>query len=136
MQGIKPLSRWEKPLQDRDIALLGELELLTSRIPRTVKNGNTITETIFSRTGGYIQLYESHFAGTLVNKSPATQRIEGFLFGFPPCCVDQYIKQPYRKNNLPPTDQEILFHWACNNCQITPLLLPAYRSAHNQVNNC
>jgi len=54
----------------------------------------------------------------------------------PACCVDQYIRQPYAPNNLPAEEQKILFHWACKNCKITPLLLPAYKSVHNLLNHC
>ena len=126
-QGIKPLSRWAKPADDQILKLLPQLELLTGVVLRSVKIGKIITETIFSRTPGYIQLYQSRWDHAPIDKSPPVQRFEGFLFGFPPCCVDEFIRHPYRPNRIDPQDQKILFHWACNNCQITPLLLPAYR---------
>jgi hypothetical protein len=130
-EGIKPLSRWEKPLDDRGLGLLQQLGLLTKQITRTVKTGAEVIETIFGRAPGYIQLYEQCFANTPVDKSAQTQRFEGFLFGYPPCCIEQYIRQPYAPNNLPPEDQKILFHWACKDCKITPILLPAYKRVHN-----
>jgi hypothetical protein len=105
--------------------------LLTKQIMRTVKTGAEVIETIFSRAPGYIQLYEQHFANTPMDKSAETQRFEGFLFGYPPCCVEQYIRQPYAPNNLPPNEQKILFHWASSGCKITPLLLPAYKRTHD-----
>lgn len=135
-KGVKPLSRWEKPLDDTGLRLLEELGLITRQIRRTVKTGKEIVETIFSATGGYIELYEKRFADAPIDKSAQTQRIEGFLFGFPPCCVDQYIRHPYSKNDLDRQDQEILFHWACKNCRITPLLLPAYRKIHDFLEQC
>jgi hypothetical protein len=135
-EGLKPLSRWEKPLDDHGLGLLHQLGLITKQIQRTVKTGKVILETIFSVSAGYIQLYDKLFGGKLVNKSAEAQRFEGFLFGFPPCCVDEYIRHPYVKNNLNPEDQKILFHWACKDCRITPVLLPAYKSVHNFLKNC
>ncbi len=132
-EGIKPLSRWEKPLDDSSLGLLQQMGLLTKQIKRTVKTGAEVIETIFSRTPGYIQLYEQRFANTPIDKSAQTQRFEGYLFGYPPCCMEQYIRQPYAPNNLPPEDQKILFHWACKDCKITPLLLPIYKRLHSFV---
>lgn len=130
-EGIKPLSRWEKPLEQNGLELLNQLGLLTKKIVRTVKIGKEVIETIFSRTPGYIQLYEDRFGNTPVDKSAQTQRFEGFLFGYPSCCVEQYIRHPYSPNNMPNEDQKILFHWACRGCRITPTLLPAYKQVHN-----
>ena len=135
-KGLKPLSRWEKPLDDHELGLLKQIGLLTKQIRRTVKTGKVVVETIFSVSLGYIQLYEKRFAGTAIDKSAATVRFEGFLFGFPPCCVDEYIRHPYIKNALVPQYQKILFHWACKGCKITPTLLPAYRNIHNFLTNC
>lgn len=132
-EGIKPLSRWEKPLDNHGLGLLQQLGLLTKQIRRRVLTGKQVIETIFSRSPGYIQLYEQRFANSPIDKSAETQRLEGFLFGYPACCVEQYMRRPYAPNNLPPEDQKILFHWACKGCKITPLLLPAYKRLHNLV---
>jgi hypothetical protein len=132
-EGLKPLSRWERPLDDYGLRLLQQMGLLTKQIRRTVKTGKVVVETIFSVSAGYIQLYEKLFAEKSIDKSAATVRFEGFLFGFPPCCVDKYIKHPYTKNGLDPQAQKILFHWACKDCKITPALLPAYRRMHEYV---
>ena len=134
-EGIKPLSRWEKPLDKAGLELLQQIGLLTRQIKRTVKTGAEVIETIFSRTPGYTQLYEQRFGNTPIDKSAQTQRFEGFLFGYPPCCVEQYIRQPYASNNLPAEDQKILFHWVCKDCKITPTLLPAYKTIYNRLNN-
>lgn len=134
-EGLKPLSRWEKPLDGNGLGLLRQMGLLTKQIQRTVKTGKIVVETIFSISAGYIQLYEKRFGGKPIDKSAQAQRFEGFLFGFPPCCVDEYIRHPYVKNNLNPEEQKILFHWACKDCKITPLLLPAYKSLYNLLNN-
>jgi len=135
-EGLKPLSRWEKPLDEQGLQLLQRMGLLTKQIQRTVKTSKLILETIFSRSPGYIQLYEQRFANTPIDKSAETQRLEGFLFGYPACCVNQYIHRPYAPNNLPAEEQKILFHWACRDCKITPLLLPAYKKAYNLLNSC
>ena len=132
-EGLKPLSRWEKPLADDTLELLRELGLLSRRIIRTVKTGREVTETVFSVSPGYLELYEKRFGGRPIEKSAAAVRLEGFLFGFPPCCVDRFIRRPYAKNGLDPERQKILFHWACNGCKITPLLWPAYNAIHDYL---
>ena len=134
-EGLKPLSRWEKPLDDQQLRLLQQLGLLTKQIRRTVKTGKQVIETVFSRLPAYIQLYDQRFANTPIDKSAETQRFEGFLFGYPACCTDQYIRKPYAPNNIPPEEQKMLFHWACKDCKITPVLLPAYKRLHDFLNN-
>ena len=134
-EGIKPLSRWEKPLEENGLNLLEGMGLVTKQIRRTVKTQKEIIETIFSRSPGYIRAYEARFADTPIDKSPQARRFEGFLFGYPPCCVEQFIRHPYAKNELKPKDQKILFHWACSKCKITPILLPAYKRLHSILMN-
>jgi len=135
-EGLKPLSRWEKTLNDHELGLLEKMGLLTKQIHRTVKTGKLVVETIFSVSAGYIQIYENSFGNTPIDKSAQTQRFEGFLFGFPPCCVDEYIRHPYIKNALKPENQKILFHWACKDCKITPILLHGYQRIHEYVEKC
>jgi hypothetical protein len=133
-EGLKPLSRWEKPLDKNSIELLRGLDLITAQVRRKVKTGDEVIETIFSRSPAYIELYEQRFANTAVDKSAETQRFEGFLFGYPPCCIEQYIQQPYTPNNLADHQQKILFHWSCNNCTVTPMLLQAYERIYHRLN--
>ena len=135
-EGIKPLSRWEKPLEEESRGWLEELNLQVREVPRTVKTGKVITETIFGTTPGYLQIYIRCFDGRPVDKSAQTQRIEGFLFGFPGCCVDRFIRQGYAENGLVREDQGILFHWACRDCSVTPILVPVYREIHEFVKQC
>jgi len=135
-EGLKPLSRWEKSLTDGDLELLQRTGLITKQVRRTVKTGREVVETIFSRTPAYIKLYEQAFGNTPIDKSAQTQQFEGFLFGYPPCCVNQYIRKPYAPNNLPEQEQKILFHWACRDCKVTPALLPAYKNAHDLLQRC
>lgn len=135
-EGLKPLSRWEKSLTDDNLELLQRMGLLTRQVRRTVKTGNEIVETIFSRTPAYIQLYEQTFGNTPIDKAARTQRFEGFLFGYPPCCVNQYFRKPYAPNNLTQQEQKILFHWACRNCKITASLLSAYKRIYDSLDRC
>jgi hypothetical protein len=134
-EGLKPLSRWEKPLDENGVELLNRMNLVTKQIRRKVKTGDEVIDTIFSRSPAFLDLYERRFANTPVDKSAETQRIEGFLFGYPPCCVDRYIIKPYAPNNLTEHQRKILFHWACNNCAITPLLLPVYEGLYNRLDS-
>ncbi|MHC4572873.1 MAG: hypothetical protein ACYS76_01865 [Planctomycetota bacterium] len=133
LRGLKPLSRWEKALDDRALKFLNRMGLLTEQIRRSVKTGAEVTETVFSVSGGYIRIYRDRFADTPIDKSAGTTRLEGFLFGFPPCCVDRFVRQPYCKNDLDPQLQKILFHWSCPGCKITAAVLPAYQQIHQYV---
>lgn len=130
-QGVKPLSRWEKPLADDALRQLDRLGLLAEQIRRSVKTGKEVIETVFGRAPGHVDLYKQRFDNTPIDKSAATQRFEGFLFGYPPCCIEHYIRRAYAPNGLAEEDQKILFHWACKGCAITPTLVPAYRAVHN-----
>jgi hypothetical protein len=132
-EGLKPLSRWEKTLTEGDLELLRRIGLLTKQVRRNVKSGKEAIETIFSRAPIYIQLYEQAFGNTPIDKSARTQLFEGFLFGYPSCCINHYIRKPYAPNNLTQQQQKILFHWACRDCKITPSLLPAYKSIHDSL---
>jgi len=135
-EGLKPLSRWEKTLADDGLKLLRQMGLLTKQIRRKVKTGKEVIETIFSKLPAYLGLYEQRFGNRPIDKSVQTRRFEGFLFGYPPCCVNEYIHNPYALNNLKAEEQKILFHWVCRDCKITPLLLDAYKSIYNSLNNC
>lgn len=135
-EGLKPLSRWEKPVDHNSLQLLKQIGLTTSQIHRKVQNGNEIIETVFSQMKGFIDLYEKRFENTPIDKSPQTQRFEGFLFGFPPCCVDSFIQHSYTPNGLLPEQQKILFHWACKNCEVTLLLLPVYQDIYYILESC
>jgi hypothetical protein len=132
-RGVKPMSRWEKLLAEPDLDHLRRLGLLARPIERTVQSGSAIVETIFAASSSLLDLYERRFGTRPVDKSAETVRLEGFLFGYPPCCVEQYIRRPYAANDLPQETQKLLFHWACPQCAVTPLLVPAYRAALDAV---
>ena len=134
-KGLKPLSRWEKPLTDNELVSLQKIGLLAKKISRTVKTGKEVFETVFSLSPAYIKLYQQRFENTQIDKSDETQRFEGFLFGYPPCCIEQYIRKPYAANNLEEKDQKILFHWVCKDCKVTPLVLDSYRSFYDALSS-
>ena len=133
-QKIKPLSRWEKPLNQNLIKWIQKQGLYVDTIPRKTILNREIIETIFSTSSHYLDFYHRRFYNTLLQKDVTSQQLEGFLFGYPSCCVQQFIKKPYTKNNLKKRDQELLFHWACPECRMTTNLLPYYRNVYQQVN--
>jgi len=135
-EGLKPLSRWEKPLDPSGLDALHKIGLLTRAVHRKVRSGKAFTETVFGKTATYSEVYAEHFEGLPVDKSAETVRVEGFLFGYPPCCVAQYIRHPYAPNEFPTHKREILFHWSCRGCVITPLLIPRYERLHQFARQC
>jgi hypothetical protein len=132
-QKIKPLSRWEKPLTDSLQQELKKHGLFVDTVPRKTFFNRRIYETIFSTSSRYLNLYQHKFYNTSLKKNGVTQKIEGLLFGYPSCCVNQFIRKPYHKNNLNKNVQEILFHWACSECRATAQLVPYYQTIHNQT---
>ncbi|MDZ7337199.1 MAG: hypothetical protein ONB30_01520 [candidate division KSB1 bacterium] len=126
--GLKPLSRWEKPVGPEGHRLLRRLRLRTATAQRLLQNGDRTTELLFSRTELPIELYVKQFDHRPITKSAAERRVEGFLFGYPPCCVESFLCNGYQPNGLAVEDQRLFFHWACPNCVVTPLLVPHYRA--------
>ena len=132
-QKIKPLSRWEKPLSRKQFQWLKKNGLQVDTILRKTVNGNKIYETVFSLSSHYLNFYRRRFQASVFNKTSQTQTLEGFLFGYPSCCVKQFVEKPYVKNELPPDEQEKLFHWACPGCRSTPQLLPYYQKVYDDT---
>lgn len=130
--GLKPLSRWEGVVPHGIEDVMDEMGLEVAYVRRRLQNGQSTTEFIFSKSEAHLDLYLQRFNESLIDKSLETQRLEGFLFGFPPCCVESFAHFGYRPNGLKPEDQKLLFHWACPHCRVTPLLLPWYRQAHQR----
>jgi len=130
---VKPLSRWEKPLTEKQLEWLNSRDLLVASIPRFTIRGDLLTETVFSKSQRYLNVYRKAFTGTILSMSVVSQRLEGFLFGYPSCCVEQFIQKPYIENMLDRQDQEMLFHWACPECRSTAGLLPYYRRIHGET---
>jgi hypothetical protein len=131
-RGIKPLSRWEKTLPEGAAARLSFMGLKVASVPRRVEQGEII-ETVFSLSAELTGCYCLRFRDTLVGRTADVVRVQGFLFGYPGCCVEAFLREPYRPNGLAQADQRILFHWACPGCPVTPLMVPHYRWAHDIV---
>ncbi len=130
--GLKPLSRWEGRLDDRQHNLIGSAGLELEPITRRTRIGRKIRQTVFARNARAVRLYRDRFQDTPLRQTPDEIRKEGWFFGYPSCCVDAFIKRPYVPNRLAPEDQQILFHWACPDCVVTPGLLREYRRIHRE----
>lgn len=132
-EGLKPLSSWVKPLDEPGRAALTQMGLHVERVHRKLRSGKAFDETIFGMVAAHLDIYTRHFRNRPVDKSAETVRIEGYLFGYPPCCIAQYIRQAYAPREFPMHQQEILLHWSCKGCVITPTLIPHYERIHRLV---
>ncbi|MCX7871833.1 MAG: hypothetical protein N2487_00950 [Verrucomicrobiae bacterium] len=130
--GIKPLSRWEPEISEPQLNELAGLGLKIRKIRKFTRSKKEIRETIFSNSHSYLNRYAELFDNTTIDSSARNVRAEGLLFGYPRCCVESFIKYGYRKNYLQKNEQDILFHWACQDCETTRVLLPKYRAVYNQ----
>ncbi len=128
---VKPLSRWEGRFSRRQVKALRRLGLKTDTVDRKLLNGRTKAELIFSASSRYLDLYRRRYHRRPITKDPRTVTTEGFLFGYPSCCVHNFAENGYARNELQGRGQEILFHWACPECRSTPQLLPYYRHIHD-----
>ncbi len=127
---LKPLSRWEATLEPREMGILGDLGLEIAHLNRRTLFGRKLPRIVFSTSTRYIDAYVKRFDGKRLTHSPGATRLEGFFFGYPSCCVEQFISAPYISNGLAAEDQRILFHWACPDCHSTRSLLRDYRSLY------
>lgn len=130
---IKPLSRFEKKLPGSAYRWLKHHGLSVETTTRKTLSGREVVETIFSTSAHSLNLYQKKFGHTLINLRAEDQRLEGSLFGYPSCCVEQFIRKPYSGNDLCPEERSLLFHWACNGCRCTKDLIPSYRKVHQDV---
>jgi len=129
---VKPLSRWEGRFTRRQIKALRRLGLKTETVDRPLLNGTIKPELLFSASSRYLDLYRRKYHRTPITKDHQTVTTEGFLFGYPHCCVKSFAEHGYARNEFQGRGQEILFHWACPECRATPELLPYYRRAHDR----
>jgi hypothetical protein len=129
---IKRLSRWEGRLSTFQTSILRDLGLEVAEVRRRLLFGRKTHETVFSSHGRWTDFYRWAFEMTRIRETPDEVRRKGFLFGYPSCCVEAFIRKPYTRNGLLPLDQEILFHWACPGCKVTPGLLKEYRGIHDE----
>jgi hypothetical protein len=128
--GLKPLSRWEAGLNDVARRAIEKEGLIVDSVHRRARIGRRVTETVFATKSRYVDLYRRRYDGTRLRDTPGEARFQGRLFGYPSCCVESFVDQPYAPNGLDPRDQRILFHWACPSCRTTPGILREYRRAN------
>jgi len=133
LQKLKPLSRCEELLEEKRLNWLKRKGFYTETIPRKTILGKTVYETVFSTSSRYVDFYKRKFYNSQLKKTASNQKLEGFLFGYPSCCVNRFIKHPYSHNDLSRNQQEKLFYWACRNCRVTPELIPYYNKAYNKT---
>ncbi|MCK4338907.1 MAG: T9SS type A sorting domain-containing protein [Candidatus Cloacimonetes bacterium] len=131
-QQIKPLSRWEKRISSQKIGILKKHGLKLETVQRKLLNGKYSYETIFSTKSRYLDIYLKNFYKQPITTKISDREKEGFLFGYPSCCVNNFIENGYTKNPFIGKEQEILFHWVCPDCRITPSLIPYYQKIHNE----
>jgi hypothetical protein len=125
--GLKPISRYEKPLDKTAIELLSSIGLNPQVVIERASE-REVTVVIFGRNEGYLNIYKEAFGGKQIEYTKERVRLEGFLFGYPPCCIEYFINEKKQKINLPSEDHRLVFHTAvCENCKITPLLINEYR---------
>jgi hypothetical protein len=118
-EGLKPLSRWEKPFDGATQESLRKLGLKTCVVNRFVQTGRAVRELLLSTSEESLEEYATRFADSPVRHDHETVLLEGRLLGYPSCCVESYAARGYVKNSLRRRDQRLLFHWACPNCAIT-----------------
>jgi hypothetical protein len=133
--GLKPLSRWEAGINEVQCHCLIEYGLNVRKIRRIARSKLEVFETIFSNSRDCLDKYTELFNDKPLGSTRATVLAEGYLFGYPSCCIESFIKNGYRENGLNKTDQNILFHWACCDCVATKILLPHYRRVYNECLN-
>jgi len=134
-QKIKPLSRYEKPLNRKTLRWLNRQGFYAGSVRRRLYSSKVIHETVFSKSMRYVDLYQRKFDQTPLCNNSTQKKLEGFFFGYPSCCVGQFIRKPYARNMLSQSDQALLFHWACENCRVTPELLSAYKQIYREISD-
>ena len=123
-RGVKLLSRWEAGVTARKIRALRYLGLKTEVVERRLLNCGTTDELIFSNSSNYLDFHKNRYDKRPIKRDYETIITEGFLFGYPSCCAHNFAENGYTKNRYGDNGQEILFHWVCPECRITPSLLP------------
>ena len=129
---VKPLSRWEKPIGYKEKHLLKKFDLAVEPVTRYCENGEKIEEVIFSKSSRYLAAYTRHFDHKPLMITHAQRKVEGFLFGYPSCCVENFIQNGYTHNKYIDKEQKLLFHWICPDCRISPSFFPLYKSIFNE----
>ncbi|HMA62824.1 MAG TPA: hypothetical protein VKP78_09270, partial [bacterium] len=130
---VKPLSRWETDFNAQNIDLLQNLGLKTRVVTRYLQNSRETKELIFSKNNKYIDIYENHFNNQPIKNNYKEKLLEGKLFGYPSCCIKNFIENGYKENGFEGRGQELLFYWACPGCKVTPQIIPLYREIYESL---
>jgi hypothetical protein len=129
-QHVKPLSRLEYSVEPKVFEVFKRLRLATAPITRYAQSGAVVTHLVLSSKWSLIRQYQIAFAGTVIRgEIPVVVREEAKHFGYPACCAEAYLREPYAPNGLTEEDKALLFHYACPGCKVTPRLIPLYESA-------
>lgn len=131
-ENVKPLSRWEDGISHAKIKALQKLGLTTRIVKRKLLNGGVTHELIFGQSSRYLDFYSDRFDSSFIKRDYATIITEGLLFGYPGCCTRSFAENGYTGNHHKENGQEILFHWVCPGCEITPSLLPYYQKIYDE----
>jgi len=77
LEGLKPLSRWEKQFDSATLGSLKRLGLKTRTVDRSVQCGRDVKELLLSTSDSALEAYASKFSGSPVNRDEATIYCEG-----------------------------------------------------------
>ncbi len=133
--GLKPLGQWAGPLTEKQQAMLAGSGLARGVLRRLPPEGGEIVVTIFSRDAALVRQHVNAFDGASLISSPERLRLEGAHFGYPSCCVENFIMHGQKPNGLPPEVQGLLFHWACPDCVPSRQLAESYRVVYDSLRN-
>lgn len=131
---VKPLSRLEYPVRSCIMSVIKNIGLIVEPVNRLVQNGTLVKHWIMGKNRSLVDQYQSDFEGKVLEENTSQiVRLEARYFGYPLCCAEAYAKSPYSPNNLTPSDQQLLFHYACPGCKETLKLIPLYQSALDEA---
>ncbi|PWH20654.1 MAG: hypothetical protein DDG58_01675, partial [Ardenticatenia bacterium] len=100
--GIKPLSRLEYPVRPWVLALFRQMALVAARITRYAADGTRVEHWVFSRDARLVERYRRRFDQRPLSAETAhLVRTEAYYFGYPPCCAEEYIRNPNAPSDLP-----------------------------------
>lgn len=133
-RSVKPLSRLEYPVKPDVLSVLRGLDLTAVPVTRVSQNGVRCTHRVIGRDGAVMRRYLAEFDGTVLRgRTASVVRAEARYFGYPSCCAEAFVREPYAPNGLPRHEQRLLFHHACPACEETLGLVPLYRAAHAEA---
>jgi len=91
--GLKPVSRWEKRFDAPTVDRLQACGLQTRMVQRALRNGSPAPELLFSTHPQPLDEYAARFDGRPVGVTAEGRRLEGQLFGYPPCATHSALPE-------------------------------------------